>query len=430
MEKKRRVAVTGLGLVTPFGLGTETFWSELTAGRGAVRCVSLLDGDAADGTRLGARVPDFRIRNYVPNRRLLRIMCRTDHLGLAAAQMAVGEAGEIDLDDRRKGAFIATSKEMGPIETLFDAMRASRDGTGEMTSQLLGSAGFGEIPPLTLVNGLPNGCLFASSVIHSIKGGNTNFLGSGEAGLLAIGAAYRAVQQGDVDWALAGAHDSGVDRWSYANFHRLGMLSARTDDPETAVRPFDRHRDGFAVSEGAGMVVLEGLEQARARGAAIYAEVLGHAVTCDAAGQVAPLLDGSALSLAISRALEEADLPPGRVDYVNAYASATQAGDRAELRALEAVFGAVPSRPLVSGIKGAVGHMLAASGAVEFAATALAIHHQMVPPTLNLEEPDAECRFDCVQGGARSVEVHAAVTISRGIGGQNAVMVLGRPEPE
>jgi 3-oxoacyl-[acyl-carrier-protein] synthase II len=344
--------------------------------------------------------------------------------------MAVDEAGETDLDDRRKGAFIATSKEMGPIETLFDAMRASRDETGEMTSQLLGSAGFGEIPPLTLVNGLPNGCLFAASVIHSIKGANTNFLGSGEAGLLAIGAAYRAVQRGEADWALAGAHDSGVDRWSYANFFRLGMLSNRTDDPEKAVRPFDCRRDGFALSEGAGMVVVEELEQARARGATVYAEVLGHAVTCDAAGQVAPRGDGAALTAAISGALGEADLQPGDVDYVNAYASATPAGDRTELRALEAVFGGVPRRPLVSGIKGAVGHMLAASGAVEFAATALAIYHGVVPPTLNLEEPDPECHFDCVQGAARSVEVPIAVTISRGIGGQNAAMALRRPEPQ
>jgi 3-oxoacyl-[acyl-carrier-protein] synthase II len=426
MVKNRRVVVTGLGLVTPLGLGTGPFWSALTASSGAVRCVSLLDG--GDREQLAARVPDFSVRDYVANRRLIRIMCRSDHFGLAAAQMATAEAGEPELPSNRRGAFIGTSKEMGPIEPLFDAARCSRDETGEMTSVLLGSDGFGEIPPLTLINGLPNGCLFAASVIHSIKGANTNFLGSGEAGLVAIGAAYRAVQQGDVDWVLAGGHDSGVDRWSYANFHRLGMLSQRSDDPERAVRPFDRTRDGFAVSEGACMVVLEDLEHARARGATIYAEVLSCSATCDAAGQVSPREDGTALATAIRGALREADLDPKDVDHVNAYASATPAGDRTELRALETLFGGASRRPLVSGIKGALGHMLAASGAVELAATALAIHHQVIPPTLNLTEPDAECHFDCVPGSARSADVAAAVTISRGIGGQNAVMVLGRPQ--
>jgi 3-oxoacyl-[acyl-carrier-protein] synthase II len=341
--------------------------------------------------------------------------------------MAVAEAGETELEPGRKGAFIGTSKEMGPIEPLFDAARPSRDETGEMTSRGLGADGFSEIPPLTLVNGLPNGCLFAASVIHSIKGASTNFLGSGEAGLMAIGEAYRAVQEGRADWALAGGHDSGVDRWSYANFHRLGMLSKHADEPEKAVRPFDRSRDGFAVSDGGGMWVVAERDRARARGAEIYAEILGFGATCDATGQVAPRSDGSALAQAISVALGEAEVQPGSVDYINAYASATPTGDRTELRALEAVFGGAPHRPLVSGIKGALGHMLAASGAVELIATALAIHHHAVPPTTNLEEPDAECQFDCVQGSARAADVTAAMTISRGIGGQNAVMVLGSP---
>lgn len=428
MARMRRVAVTGLGLVTPLGLGAETFWSELTAGRGAVERVSLWDNGLGAEEQMAARVPEFSLRDYVSNRKLLRILVRADCLGLAAAQMAIAQAGEANVEPGRKGAFIGTSKEMGPREPLFDAARSSRDETGEITSQALGSDGFGEIPPLTLIIGLPNGCLFAASVIHSIKGANSNFLGSGEAGLVAIGGAYRAIQQGDAELSLAGGHDSGVDRWSYANFHRLGLLSSRTDDPERAVRPFDRRRDGFAVSEGAGMVVLEELDHARRRGATIYAEVLGYAATCDASGQVSPREDGTALAAAIGGALRDAGLSPECVDYVNAYASATPAGDRTELMALESVFGGVSRRPLVSAIKGAVGHMLAASGAVEFAATALALHHQVVPPTLNHTEPDAHCHFDCVPGTARSAGIATALTISRGIGGQNAVMVLGRPQ--
>jgi 3-oxoacyl-[acyl-carrier-protein] synthase II len=178
-----------------------------------------------------------------------------------------------------------------------------------------------------------------------------------------------------------------VDRWTYANFHRLGLLSSRTDDPQHAVRPFDRRRDGFAVGEGAGMIVLEELGHARSRGAEIWAEVVGYAATSDASGLVTPRADGSALAAAITGALSDAAMEPGDLDYVNAYGSATPTGDRTELRALEAAFPAAHRRPLVSGIKGAIGHLLAASGAVEFAATALALRHQIVPPTLNLTDP-------------------------------------------
>lgn len=424
--RRRRVVVTGLGLVTPLGLGAADFWSALVKGRGAVAGVDLVSGDE-NGRHLVARVPDFRIRDYVSDRKLLRLMCRSDRFGLAAAQMAAAESGQIDLGPERKGAFVATAKEMVPIETMFDAVRASRDERGEMTARLMGTDGFGQIPPLTLVNGLPNGCLFALSVTQGINGANSSFLGSGEAGLLAVGAAYQAIQQGDADWVLAGGHDSGVDRWTYADFYRLGLLSSRTDDPQRAVRPFDRRRDGFAVGEGAGMVVLEELDHARDRGARILAEVVGYAATSDAYGLVAPRSDGSALAAAITGALREAGMAPHEVDYVNAYGSATPAGDRTELKSLEAVFSSAGRKPLVSGIKAAIGHLLAASGAVEFAATVLALQHQTVPPTLNLEDPDSGCRFDCVAGEARPASVVRCLTISRGIGGQNAVVALQRP---
>jgi 3-oxoacyl-[acyl-carrier-protein] synthase II len=175
-------------------------------------------------------------------------------------------------------------------------------------------------------------------------------------------------------------------------------------------------------------VVLEPLERARARGARIWAEVVGYAATCDGTGLVVPRADGKALMSAISAALADAGIGADEVQYVNAYASATQVGDRTELRALEQVFGA-GKRPLVSGLKGALGHLLAAAGAVEFVATALALDRQVVPPTVNLREPDAACHFDCVPGAARAAALRNAVTISRGIGGQNAVMVLRRAEP-
>ncbi|UCC68675.1 MAG: beta-ketoacyl-[acyl-carrier-protein] synthase family protein [Armatimonadota bacterium] len=423
----RRVVVTGLGLVTPLGVGVEDTWTSLVAGRSAVTLLDLL-GDGGEPRHLAAPVPPFNMRSYVPDRKLLRVMCRTDRFGLAAAQMAVADAGPVDLDSSRKAAFIATGKEAGPIENLFDAMRASRDDSGAMTSRLLGSQGLPHIPPLTLVAGLPNGCLFAVSVLHSINGANTCFLGSGTAGLVAIGAAYQAVREGEADWAIAGGHDTGVDRWSCANFHRLGMLSSRTHEPTRAVRPFDRRRDGFALGEGAAMVVLEERRQALARGASVWAEIVGYAATCDGAGMIKPAADGSALAAAIAGALRNASLQPADVDYLNAYASATTVGDLSELRGLHAVFGDSHKKPLVSGIKAATGHLLAASGAAEFAAAVLALHHQVAPPTLNLDEPDPECHFDCVPHQARPAAITTAVTISRGIGGQNSALVMRRPE--
>ncbi|MFB3881400.1 MAG: beta-ketoacyl synthase [Armatimonadota bacterium] len=423
----RRVVITGLGLVTPLGLGAADFWSGLVAGRSAVGLVNLT-ADSGEPRQLAAPVTSFNARTYVADRKLLRIMSRTAQFGLAAAQMAVSDSGEAAVDPSRKGAFIGTGQGLCPGEFLFDAVRASRTDRGEVSATLLGSHGLSLIPPLSMLLAVPNGGLFACSVLHSIHGPNTNFLSSGEAALAAIGEAYWAIREGEADWALAGGYDGGVNRYVHADFHRLGMLSGRTDDPARAVRPFDRARDGFALGEGAGMVVLEEHGAAAARGAPVWAEILGFAASCDAAGPLTPRADGSALAAVMLGALRDAGVEPAEVDYVNAYGSATPAGDLTELRALERAFGGQRRRPLVSGIKGAIGHLLAAAGAVEFGATVLAVKHQLAPPTLNLDAPDPECHFDCVPNQARATPVKIALTVNRGIGGQNAAVVLRRAE--
>lgn len=424
---ERRVVITGVGLVTPLGLGVDDFWASLLEGRSAVTRVNLVGG-SQEARQIGAPVPAFDVRSYVPNRKMLRVMPRTAQFGLAAAQMAVSDSGEVALCPSRKGAFIGTGQALCPGEFLFDAVRASRDDSGEISTRLLGSRGLSLIPPLSVLTTLSNGCLFASSVLHSITGTNTNFLSSGEAALAAIGEGYSTIREGEADWVLAGGYDGGVTRWAYADFHRLGMLSSHTGDPQQAVRPFDRSRDGFALGEGAGMFVLEERSGAMARGARIWAEIVGFAATCDAAGPLTPRGDGAALAAAALGALYDGGIEPCDVDYVNAYASATRFGDLTELRALERAFGGLRRRPLVSGIKGAIGHLLAASGAVELGATLLSLCHQVVPPTLNLHAPDPECHFDCVPNQARPAAVNIALTINRGIGGQNAAMALRRAE--
>ena len=252
----RRVVVTGVGMVTPLGVGTYESWSALAAGGSGVAWANLL-GEQSALRHPAALVPEFPIQRYVTNRKLLRLMGRSDRFALAAAQMAISEAPPDGIHPERRGAFTATRKEIVPIESLFDVVRGSWDDTRTMDSVRLGRDGFGLIPPLTLVLGLPNGCLFALSVLHTVHGANTNFLGSGEVGLAAVAAAYQAVREGSVDWAVAGGHDSGADRWAYADFHRLGLLCQPSGDPARSVRPLDRRRSGFALGEGAAMVVVE-----------------------------------------------------------------------------------------------------------------------------------------------------------------------------
>ncbi|MFB3881411.1 MAG: beta-ketoacyl synthase [Armatimonadota bacterium] len=422
---KRRVVVTGLGLVTPLGIGTGEFWPALIEGRSAVTRVNFVE-PAGEPRHAVARVPQLDLRSLVSDRKLLRIMCESDRYALAAASLAAREAGECAQAPARRGAFVGTRKELMAYDMLRDATAASVDEEGRLNSLRLGEFGYSQIPPLSLVTGMPNGCLFALSVLHSIQGSGANLIGSGEIGLAAIGAAYRAIQQEQVEWALAGGQDAGANQWDYADLLALGLLSGWTGDPAETVKPFDRRRDGCVLGDGAGVVVLEELGSALARGATILAEVRGYAESCDARGllQLDPV--GAALARAIQTALSQAGLSPDEVGYVNASGVATAAADRAEARALELVFGKERRRPLVSGLKGALGHLLAASGAVEFGATVLALHHQLAPPTRNLTEPDPEFDLDFVRGRARAADIGAAITISRGIGGQNAVAVLSR----
>ena len=425
--RTRRVVVAGLGVVAPVGIGADDFWSALVQGRGAVTRVNLVN-DESEPRHAVARVPPLDIHSFVSNRKLLRIMCDSDRYALAAAQMAVTDAGDGIPPPHRRGAFVGTRKELAPYEMLRGPTVASVDENRHINSVRLGKKGFPEIPPLALVTGMPNGCLFALSVLHSIKGSGANLIGSGEVGLAAIGAAYRAIQEGQVEWALAGAPDAGVNRWNYADLHALGLLSRWTGDPSQAVKPFDRRRDGFVLGEGAAVVVLEELGSALGRGARILAEISGYADSCDARGLLQLDPDGGALARGMQAALCQAGLSPDEVGYVNACGSATVIGDRTEARALNLVFGGRGQGPLVGAIKGAIGHLLAASGAVEFGATVLALRHQMAPPTLNLDEPDPEFQFDFVSRRARKVDIRTAITISRGIGGQNAVAVLRRWE--
>jgi len=425
---ERRVVITGVGLVTPLGIGAADFWSALVEGRSAVARANLVDAEAEPRHPV-ARVPDLEIRAFVSNRKLLRVMCESDRYALAAAQMAVADGGGEIPPPQRRGAFVGTRKELAPYEMVREPILASLDEEGHLNSRRLGERGFPEIPPLALVSGMPNGCLFALSLLHSIKGSGTNLIGSGDIGIAAIGAAYRAIQAGQVEWALAGSHDTGVNRWDYADFYALGLLSTRNGDPSQIVKPFDRRRDGFVLGEGAGVIVLEELDSALARGAQVLAEISGHAQTCEAVGLLQLQPDGGALAQAMETAIGEAGLAPEAVDYVNAYGAATVVGDRTEARALSKVFGGRRRGPLVSGIKGGTGHLLAASGAVELGATVLALQHQTAPPTLNLNEPEPEFALEFVPHRARKADIETAITISRGIGGQNAVAVLRRWEP-
>jgi 3-oxoacyl-[acyl-carrier-protein] synthase II len=286
------------------------------------------------------------------------------------------------------------------------------------------SEGSKKVYALFLIEGLPNACLYYIAQAYRLQGTNTNIVGSGAAGTQAIGEAYRAIQRGDADYAVAGGFDSPVQPAHLVNLAALGILSTGDGDPLKAFRPFDRTRIGAVLGEGAGILILEEFSHARERGAPIHAELAGYATTTDPALPPSRCNGSDALAIALGAALCDAGLSPDRVDYIHANGNASQLGDAAETLAIKKTFAEQAYRIPVSSIKPMVGDLMAASGAVELIATIMAMKNSQIPPTLNYECPDPACDLDYVPGKARAAKVDAAVSISRGWGGQNAALVV------
>ncbi|WP_201304892.1 beta-ketoacyl-[acyl-carrier-protein] synthase family protein [Streptomyces sp. GS7] len=401
----RDVAITGLGLVTPAGIGADANWERIRAGRSAAAPDPQLAGLAVD---FSCRVPGFDA-NALLGRRTAWRLDRFVQLAMVAARQAVADAGHDpqSWDGTRVGVVMGNS--LGGTATFEAQHRTYYDGAPDEVSALM--------IPMAMVN-MVAGYL---AMDHRIHGPSLVTASACASGAAALGIARDWLAAGLCDIVLAGGTESAISPATLTGLSRMGALSARRDDPATASRPFAADRDGFVAAEGAGVLVLERAADARARGARRYAHLTGFGASSDAHHATAPDPDGTGMTRALRTALRDAGVAPGDVDHVNAHGTSTPMNDLTESRALHRVLG---SRPAVTSTKGVTGHTLAAAGAIEAAYTALALRHGVVPPTANATTLDPQVEVDVVTGTARTTHLQVAVSTSLGFGGHNAALVL------
>ena len=408
---ERRVVITGMGVVTPVGNDLETFWSNLKNGVSGIRTIDAFDTNGYD-CRIGGQVCDFDPKPFFNNPKDVRRTDRFTHLAMAAAKMAVADSG-IDIDNLKHGDRfgVIVSTGIGGLKTLQDQL------------QILLTRGPGRNSPFTIPMLISNMAGGVISMEFGLRGPNLCIVTACATSNNAIGESWRIIKFGDADIFLAGGAEASIVEIGVAGFSAMKALSTRNDEPERASRPFDRDRDGFVMSEGAGIVVVEELEHARARGAKIYCEITGYGVSADAYHMTAPPPDGEGAARAMKQALEHARISPKQVDYINAHATSTDIGDLCETRAIKEIFGEDAYTVAISSTKSMTGHLLGGAGGVEMATCALAIRDSVIPPTINLENPGEECDLDYTPNVAREKKVRVALNNSFGFGGHNATLV-------
>ncbi|MEP6585791.1 MAG: beta-ketoacyl-ACP synthase II [Candidatus Udaeobacter sp.] len=408
---ERRVVITGMGVVTPVGNGLETFWSNLKNGVSGIRTIDAFDTTGYD-CKIGGQVRDFDPKQFFENAKDVRRTDRFTHLAMAAAKMALADSG-IDMDNLKErdrfGVIVSTG--IGGLKTLQDQL------------QILVTKGPGRNSPFTIPMLISNMAGGVISMEFDLRGPNLCIVTACATSNNAIGESWRIIKFGDADIFLAGGAEASIVEIGVAGFSAMRALSRRNDEPERASRPFDRDRDGFVMSEGSGVVVVEELEHARARGAKIYCEITGYGVSADAYHMTAPPPDGEGAARAMKMALDHARISPAQVDYINAHATSTDIGDLCETRAIKQIFGAYADKVSISATKSMTGHLLGGAGGIEMAACALAIRDSVIPPTINLENPGEECDLDYTPHVAREKKVRVALNNSFGFGGHNATLV-------
>ncbi|MDE3172522.1 MAG: beta-ketoacyl-ACP synthase II [Gemmatimonadota bacterium] len=412
MTERRRVVVTGIGPITPIGTGRDALWAGLRRQQSAVRTLTRFDPEPFR-SRIAAEVDDFVPGDFIEQRRARRLD-RFGHFAVAAARLAAADA-ELDLareDRERVGAMMGSA--LGGVAFAEQQVHVARD------------QGLRAVDPalaLTVFGGAAS-CNIAIEL--GVQGPNSTNAMSCASGTIAVGQAFRAIRDGDADVMLAGAAEAPLAPLCFGAFAIIRAMSTRNDAPARASRPFDRDRDGFVMGEGACVLVLEERSRALARGAPLYAELLGFGFSNDAHHMTAPRPDGAQAARAMRLALADGGVAAGEVAYVNAHGSSTPLNDSTETLALRQVFGDHASRLQVSSTKAYYGHALGASGAIEAAITALAVAREWLPPTLNLDAPDAACDLDYIPHTGRVARPEVALTNSFGFGGINAALVLRR----
>ncbi len=406
----RRVVVTGLGLVTPLGNDVPSTWAALIAGRSGVDYITRFDTTGFE-TKIAAEVKGFDPGQYL-DRKDLRRMDSFTHFAIAAAVQALTDAGLTITPENCDQIGVVVGSGIGGIETLSAQFK------------VLHERGPSRLSPFLSTMMLANMAAGQIAILTGLRGPNFCTVSACASGAHAIGEAFHIIRRGEAVAMLAGGSEAPIVPIGIGTFNSMRALSTRNDPPQKASRPFDALRDGFVVGEGAGMLVLEDADHARARGARIYAELAGYAATADAFHVTAPPEGGAGAALAMRRALAVAGLQPSEIDYINAHGTSTPLNDRAETEAIKAVFGEHAYRLAVSSTKSMTGHLLGAAGAVEAVFTVLTLVHGIIPPTINLEQPDPACDLDYVPNVARRATVRAALSNSFGFGGQNACLVF------
>ena len=406
--------MTGTGLVTPLGTGTEKTWRNLCDGKSGISQITRFDtSDFA--VKIAAEVKDFSPEDFIEPK-LAKHLDPFVQYAVAAAGMAIKESG-LTIDESnatRVGVF--TGNGIGGLSTI------------EKYHQILMERGPRRITPFFIPMVISNLSAGQISIINGAKGPNLSVTTACAAGTHAVGEAFRSISRGDCDMAITGGSESTICSLAVGGFNSMKALSRNNENPEKASRPFDKDRNGFVISEGAGMLVLEELEHAQKRGAHILAEVVGFGLSGDGHHMAAPPEDGDGAVRCMQMALDDAGLAPEDIDYINAHGTSTPLNDVVETRAIKTVFGEHAYKLAISSTKSMIGHMLGGAGGVESVFLVLSIRDQIIPPTINLENPDPECDLDYVPNKARETVIKAAISNSFGFGGTNAVIAMKKFE--
>ncbi|GAB6098476.1 beta-ketoacyl-ACP synthase II [Halanaerocella petrolearia] len=407
----KRIVVTGMGVISPVGNKLDDYWTALKNGESGVGEVTHFDASEYK-TKIGGEVKDFKPQDFGIGRKSARRMDRYTQFAAAAANMAVEDANlEINENNaERVGALVGSG--IGGIETLEEQHKRLLDRGPNRTSPFL--------IPMMIAN------MAAGQVAIEIgaKGPNTSVVTACASGTHALGEAWEMIQRGDADIMVAGGTEAAITPVSYAGFCSLKAMSTNNDNPKGASRPFDDQRDGFVMGEGAGILVLETLESAQARGANIYAELVGYGLSADAHHITAPAPEGEGAARAMQMAIDKSDIAPEEVDYINAHGTSTPANDKLESQAIRSIFGDHAYELAVSSTKSMTGHLLGGAGGIEAIASILAIEDNILPPTINYENEDPECDLDYVPNKAKESKTDVVLSNSLGFGGHNACVLF------
>lgn len=410
---KRRVVITGLGALSPVGIGTAENWRNIVAGRSGITRITHFDATAYP-SRIAGEVKGFDPSQFGISEKEARRMDRFIQLGMAAAIEAIKDSGLTVTEENAERIGVHMGAGIGGISTIED------------TTRLVAERGPRRVSPFYIPMAIINMISGDLSVMYGLKGPNLAMVTACATATHGIGDAARLIEYGDADVMIAGGAEAGITPTAVAGFSNAKALSARNDSPQTASRPWDKDRDGFVLGEGAGVVVLEEYEFAKKRGARIYCELIGFGMSGDAFHMTSPPEDGEGAARCMRNALRNARVNPDEVQYVNAHGTSTPLGDRAETMAIKAAFGDAARRLAVSSTKSMTGHLLGAAGGIEAVYTALAIYHRIAPPTINLMTPDPECDLDYVPNAARELNIDVAISNSFGFGGTNGTLVFRR----